>query len=505
MRNRNAFDRLFAYFRQVGPPTTQDLVAGVTVAVVALPLAIAFGLASGATAAAGLYAAIFGGFFASFFGGSRVNITGPTGAMAVVLMDITARHGLEGMMLAGLMAGIMQIALGYAKAGRLIKFLPHCLIVGFTSGIAVVIFQSQIGTFLLAPVVGLAAGGAMMLARLLWPKSPAALIGLFAGIVANALIGGPTVEGVPRTLPVPGLIWPSFDMFTASFGAAVTICLLGSIEGLLSATVADNMMGTRHNSNKELIGQGVGNLVSAMFGGVPVTGAVARTGVAVRSGARTPWTGMIHSVILLLVVLFLAPLAKYVPLSALAGILMVTAIWMVEWEGIKLIPKAPAHYRAVLLVTLALTVLADLTIAVGIGFGLAMLLFTLRLTKQPLKEPDLIISDQGRPIHAENVVIHAVNGPLFFGVAEDLLERFEACPQKDVLVLDMRRVPLIDATGAIMLHKLATRLKSSGGRLVVFGLDNEAKALLRALSTQDGKDPYIVIDRAEELVPAIAS
>jgi len=501
----SAFGRLVAYFRHVGPPTFQDLIAGVTVAVVALPLAIAFGLTSGATAAAGLYAAIFGGFFASLFGGSRVNITGPTGAMAVVLMEITARHGIEGMLLAGFIAGLMQIVLGWLKAGRLIKFLPHCLIVGFTSGIAIVIFQSQIASFLLAPLVGLAAGGAMMIAKLLWPKSPAALIGLFAGIAANFVVGGPTVEGVPRTLPAPGLVWPTLEMLQASFGAAVTICLLGSIEGLLSATVADSMMGTRHDANRELIGQGVGNLMSSLFGGVPVTGAVARTGVAVRSGARSPWTGMIHSIVLLLVVVALAPLAKYVPLSALAGILMVTAVWMVEWEGIKLIPRAPAHYRAVLLVTMVLTVLTDLTIAVGVGFALATLLFTLRLAKQPLKETDLVISDHGRPVHADNVVIHAVNGPLFFGVAESILERFEASPHKDVLVLDMRRVPLIDASGAIMLHKLAARLKKGGGRLVVYGLDPEAKAMLRAFTTPEDQSAFIVVDRPEELLPALAS
>lgn len=482
----------------VGKPTKDDFVAGLTVAIVALPLAIAFGLASGATAASGLYAAIFGGFFAALLGSSKVNISGPTGAMTVVLVEITQKHGLQGMVLAGIMAGIMQIALGYVKAGRLVKFLPHCLIAGFTSGIAVVIFRGQLPSFSGAPAVGLATILTMIAVGRFWRNGPGALLGLLAGVATNLVAGGPTVQGVPQTLPAAQLPITDLATLSSAFSAAVTICILGSIEGLLSATVADSTLGTRHNSNKELIGQGIGNLMSALFGGVPITGAVARTGVAVRSGAKTAWTGMIHSLILLLVVLVFAPFSKYIPLASLAGILMVTSFRMVEWESLKLIPKAPRHYTSVLVTTMALTIFTDLTFAVGVGFTLATLLFTLRLTRHPFESPNITLSENT----AEFVSVQTLNGPLFFGVTQTILETLEQTG-KHILVLDMRKVPLVDATGALMLQKLDHTLRQQGGGLIVYGLDERAEETLHRLDERD-VPKYAVVKPADEVDLAIS-
>ncbi len=483
----------------IGKPTLQDVTAGITVAVVALPLALAFGIASGATAAAGIYAAIFGGLAAAIFGGSKVNISGPTGAMSVVLIEVTARHGLEGMVIAGVIAGLLQIGLGLLRAGRLIKYLPHCLIAGFTTGIAVVIFMGQVSTFSHAPLVGAVTAAVMIAVKRLWPNGPAALAGLLAGVTTNAFVAGPTVSGIPQSLPHVQLPLADAGTIVSLVGAGVTICLLGSIEGLLSATVADNMVkGRRHNSDKELVGQGVGNLASALVGGVPITGAIARTSVAVKSGARTPWTAIIHSLILMAVVLAFAPLAQAVPLAALAAVLMVTSVYMVEWESVKLVPSAPAHYTVVFVVTLLLTVLADLTIAVVVGFAVATILFALRISREPLKPSSLALPET----LAAQASVHTLSGPLFFGVAEHLLEQLERS-ERDILILDMRHVSLTDATGALMLQRLHSTLKEKGRTLIVYGLPQESCQTLQRLS--EGREiPYILMCAESELPDHVA-
>lgn len=485
---------------EIGKPTLQDVTAGITVAVVALPLALAFGLASGATAAAGLYAAIFGGLVAALFGGSKVNISGPTGAMSVVLIEVTSRHGLEGMIIAGIMAGLMQIGLGLMRAGRLIKYLPHCLIAGFTTGIAVVIFLGQVPTFTHAPVVGGVTAVVMVLVKRLWPNGPAALAGLLAGIGTNALVTGPTVSGVPQSLPHVHVPFVEPAALLSLFGAAVTICLLGSIEGLLSATVADGMKKEgRHNSDKELVGQGVGNIASAIVGGVPITGAIARTSVAVKSGAQTRWTAIIHSLILLAVVLAFAPLARFVPLASLAAVLMVTAGHMIEWKSIKVVPSAPPHYTIVFALTLILTVLADLTIAVVVGFSVATVLFAIRLTREPLGPSSLALPD---PL-AQQSSVHTLSGPLFFGVAEQLMEQLETS-DREILILDMRTVSMIDATGAIMLQRLHQSLREKGRTLIVYGLPQTCVTTLQRLNEETHEPPYILMCAEAELPDHVA-
>ena len=483
----------------ISKPTLADVTAGLTVAIVALPLALAFGLASGATAKAGLYAAIAGGIVAALFGGSKVNISGPTGAMSVVLIDVAARHGFEGMLAAGALAGLMQIGLGIARAGGLIKYLPHCLIVGFTAGIAVIIFTGQIATFREAPLVGLATAAVMVGVKTLWPNGPAALIGLLAGVGVNAFVGGPTVTGIPQSLPELQFSFLNPATMLSVTGAAVTICLLGSIEGLLSATVADTM-GThrRHNPDKELIGQGFGNIASALIGGVPITGAIARTSVAVKSGARTEWTSIIHALVLLAVALIFAPYAQYVPLAGLAAILMVTSVYMVEWKSLKVLPHAPPHYATVLITTLVLTVLTDLTIAVLAGFAMATVLFAFRFTREPICPCGLSLPDSV----TKQAAVHTLNGPLFFGVAERLFEHLDEGDQPYV-ILDMRNVPMIDATGAFMLERLHTSLKRHGRTLIVCGLTARCREVIERLNGGEPL-PYIVLNTESEIPQFLA-
>ncbi len=481
---------------KIGRPTREDLIAGATVAIVALPLAIAFALASGAPPAAGLYSAIFGGFFAALFGGSKVNVSGPTGAMAVILVEIVREHGLTGMALAGLLAGFVQIAAGYLGAGRVVRMLPHSVIAGLTAGIAVIIFRGQVAPFLEAPVVGLVTLAVALPALRLGPKFPWALAGLMAGVGVNLIIGGPTVTGVPQGLPSPALSVPTWEMLLSVTGPALVVALLGSIEALLSAAVADGMIGARHDPDKELVGQGVGNVVTALVGGLPITGAFARTATAVRSGARSPWAAMIHSVILLAVVLALAPLARYIPVASLSAILMVVCVRMVEWEALRWLPRAPLHYSAVLLVTLALTIAADLTLAVVVGFTLATYLFVLDLARRPLKQGDAPLPSEA----LEHATVHVLNGPLFFGVATALQE-YLLKSDRHLVILDMHRVSVIDATGARALEEMGQLLRSRGGQLILWRLDPELEDPLARLSLHG--EPSYVVARTIQAVEAI--
>src|SRR5690606_14749537 len=296
------------------------------------------------------------------------------GAMTVVLVDIVNRHGVEGMLAAGAMAGVMQIALGFLRLGNFVKFLPHAVIAGFTNGIAVLIFLSQVEDAWQEPIVA-AATAAGMLAALRWFRRtiPPAIWGLLAGVLLDeVLIHTPHIVGeLPTGLPQVALPWPDASLWGELLKPAVTICLLGSIEALLSAEVADVMTGQRHDGNRELIGQGIGNLVAAVVGGVPVTGAIARTAVNAKSGARTRLSGMLHAVFLFILVYVLAPLAARIPLASLAAILMVTAVRMADWEGLRLVPRARWTYGATLILTLVMTVVQDLTLAVAAGLVLA--------------------------------------------------------------------------------------------------------------------------------------
>lgn len=456
-----------------------DVLAGFTVALVALPLALAFGIASGAGPAAGLYSAIFAGFFTSLLGGSQLNVSGPTGAMTVVLVAIIQRHGVEGMMVAGAMAGLMQLALGLLRLGNFVKYLPHAVIAGFTNGIAGLIFLSQVEAAWREPIVA-AATAAGMLAALRWFRRtiPPAIWGLLAGILVNELlVHTPYVVGqLPSGLPRIALPWADVGMLGELLMPALTICLLGSIEALLSAEVADVMTGQRHNGNRELIGQGVGNLVAALVGGVPVTGAIARTAVNVKSGARTRLAGMLHAVFLFILVYVFGPWAARIPLASLAAILMITAVRMADLEGLRLIPRARWTYGVTLLATLVLTVVQDLTIAVAAGVALAMAFAVVELANPQVRTGAMQAvmgwADRGRLGSLSvpsDVQVVAVEGPLLFVSVERLRERLLGMSAR-VLVLDFTGVSSVDESGALMLGRLAAELSREGRLLYIGGI-----------------------------------
>ena len=485
-----------------------NLIAGVIVGIVALPLAMAFAIASGAKPEQGLYTAIVAGLLTSLFGGSRLQIAGPTGAFIVILSGITAQYGIEGLQVATLMAGIMLLLMGLARLGGVIRFIPDPVIVGFTSGIAVIIFVGQWKDFLgLQPMEGAdhfheklwqmvlafphlhletALLGCATLAVLLvspryFKRIPAPLVAMiFAAVVQGffdfegvATIGS-AFGGIPQSLPhfAPPSLTLS-DMLNL-IGPAFTIALLGAIESLLSAVVADGMAGTRHDSNQELIGQGIANIFSPLFGGFASTGAIARTATSIRNGATGPLAGIAHVVTLVAIVLLLAPLAVHIPLCGLAAILFVVAYNMSEMHRFThMVRTAPKPDIAVLLITFALTVFGDLVIAVNIGVLLAALLFMKRMSEavsiemqshESLREE---VADGNFSLHP-GTVVYLMEGPFFFGAAERLestLERVHS--HADTLVLRLGQVPFIDATGMQSLWDLLDVCKKNGTRLVL--------------------------------------
>lgn len=473
-----------------------DVIGGVNVAIVALPLALAFGIASGAGAAAGLYAAIFAGFITSLFGGSSVQVSGPTGAMTVVLVTVVSRHGINTMLLAGFLAGLMQLALGLSRAGGFVRYLPQSVIAGFTNGIAVLIFLSQWNYAMGAPIITVATILGIVVALRFAKGIPASLFGLAIGILVNEFFVNTAemVSSVPTTLPTLALpIW-SPEVFASAIGPAITICLLGSIKSLLSATVGDAMTGQKHNGNRELVAQGLGNMVASMVGGVPVTGALSRTALNAKSGARTRLAGLLHASILLLVVLAFGGWAERIPLAVLAGILMVTSVQMMEWGSFVLIPRAPWAYTLKLLVTLALIIYADLIIAVASGFLLAVIFFFIEMSRSQFRQSRTARRWQSDPpvsTHPD-VTVFTLNGPLFFGMATRLAERLRSMPNARVLVLDLSNVPVVDASGGLMLERLAKELRKRGQSLFIVGLAREPFRVLARLGLFNYLDRYYV-------------
>lgn len=450
---------------------------GLTVAIVALPLALAFGIASGAGPAAGLYAAIFAGFATSLFGGSEVQVSGPTGAMTVVLVHIISRHGVEGMALAGAMAGLMQLLFAALRLGRLVKFLPHAVMSGFTNGIAVLIFLSQVELALQSPIITAVTTVFILLALRYARRSiPASLYGLAAGVAVNELfVHTPHVVGhIPSALPKLSFPVAALADVGSLIMPAITIFLLGSIEALLSAEIADVMTGKRHNSNRELFGQGIGNLVSALVGGVPVTGAIARTAVNVKSGARTRLSGMLHSVILFIIVMVFGRWAERIPLAALAAILMVTSVRMADLQGFELLRRARWTYGATFLATMILTVVQDLTIAVAVGVLLASVFAFAELASSRIKPGGWGLQGargEAGPVSSDVYVV-ALRGPVMFVTVEKLWGDLQQMPPASakILVLDFSLVSAVDESGAMMIQRLAERLRSQGKSLYIAGL-----------------------------------
>ena len=484
----------------------RDLLPGITVAIVALPLAIGFGIASGVTPTQGLWTAIIGGFLISAFGGSRVQIGGPTGAFVPIIAGIVAAQGYAGLAVATLMAGLMLIAMGALRLGGLIKYIPYPVIAGFTSGIAVIIFVGQLRDLLglrvmfpvnvsqqlgvlvshvnqtqwQALVVGLATIAAMVFWPRRWRAVPPAILALIGlTIVARKLAFpietiGSRFGGIPQGFPGLHIPVVSFARVQALMLPAFTIAILGAIESLLSAMVADGMIGCRHDSNRELVGQGLANLVSPLCGGIAATGAIARTATSVRSGGRTPVAGMVHSIALLLIVLLAAPLARFIPLATFSGVLMVVAWRMGEWHNFGVVARGPRGDFWVLLVTFALTVAFGLTVAVGLGLLIAAALFVRQMeavTQIHLVTPESDLEVGGESVRGKDipqgVLVYRFEGPLFFGVAEKLeaaLERSSATPP--VVIFRMRNVPVIDATGLRILNLVREKFHRRGTRMV---------------------------------------
>lgn len=483
----------------------RNLVAGVIVGVVALPLAMAFAIASGVKPEQGIYTAIVGGLLVSLFGGSRLQIAGPTGAFIVILAGVTAKYGVDGLQLATMMAGIILFLLGISRLGALIKFIPDPVILGFTAGIGVIIWVSQWKDFFGLPAVqgehfhqklwhllqalpelhlATTLLALLSLALLLWvPKIPALKrlpAPLVAMVLATALQSlfqfqgvatiGSAFGGIPQGLPTLQLPEISLPRILDLIGPAFAIAMLGAIESLLSAVVADGMAGTRHDSNQELIGQGIANLATPLFGGFAATGAIARTATNIRNGGSSPLAGITHAVVLVLIILFLAPLAANIPLCALAAILFVVAYNMSELHHFKrMVQRAPRADVAILLCTFVLTVFSDLVIAVNIGVILAMLHFLRRMASsvevQQVVGEDLEneLRGKGRGHLPAGVLIYTIEGPLFFGAAETF-ERALAQTHSDprLLIIRLKHVPFMDITGLQTLEEVIGQLHKRG-------------------------------------------
>ena len=505
-----------------------DLMAGIIVGIVALPLAIAFGIASGVTPEKGIITAIVAGFIISFLGGSKVQIGGPTGAFIVIIYGIIQEYGIEGLMVATMMAGIILVLLGIFKLGTIIKFIPYPIIIGFTSGIAVTIFTTQIadifglnfngekvpgdfiGKWILYfhhfdtvnwwnVVVSVASIFIIAITPKFSKKIPVSLVDIVLVTVAVHLMkmyGGiqciDTIGdrfSIKAQLPeaaVPSLDWEAIKNL---FPVAITIAVLGAIESLLSAAVADGVIGDRHDSNTELIAQGIANFVSPIFGGIPATGAIARTMTNINNGGKSPVAGIVHAVVLLLILLFLMPLAQYIPMACLAGVLVIVSYNMSGWRVFKGLLKNPKSDVTVLLITFFLTVIFDLTVAIEVGLVIACVLFMKRVMEttqisvitdeiDPNKESDLEVHEE-HLIVPEGVEVYEINGPYFFGIAtkfEEIMARLGDRPK--IRIIRMRKVPFIDSTG---IHNLTTLCKMSQKEnihIILSGVNDQVHAVL---------------------------
>ncbi|MGB9330674.1 MAG: SulP family inorganic anion transporter [Steroidobacteraceae bacterium] len=507
-----------------------DLVAGLTVSIVALPLAMALAIASGTTPEKGLYTAIVAGFLISLLGGSRVQIGGPTAAFVPVVFNVIDKFGYGGLILCTLLAGIMLIAAGVLRIGTLLKYIPQPVITGFTSGIAVSIFSSQIKDLLglhmdkvpadffarwsayfanlpsLSGVtVALAAASLVLIVTLrrVRPNWPGFLIAVVAGALLVVTIHLPVATigtrfgGIPATWPHFSFPHIPFERTRDLFPSSFTIAFLAGVESLLSAVVADGLIGGRHRSNCELVAQGIANIASALFGGLPATGAIARTATNIRSGARSPVAGMAHALFLLLFAMTLAPLMSYVPLAVLAAVLVMVAWYMAEVESFRHLMHGPLGDRMVLLVTFGLTVVFDLTVAIEVGIVLAAFLFMHSMSEVVAVESriSLVEEDEDDFAHApqadqraqlpQGVEAFQISGPLFFAVAnrlDDVLNQFTTTPR--VFILRMRLVPLIDVSGVRALRQMIERCRRNGTRVILSGLRRQPSEILAQMGLQ---------------------
>ena len=534
---------------------TADLIAGVIVGIIALPLAIAFGIASGVSPQQGLITAVVAGFLVSFFGGSHFLIGGPTGAFIVIVYGIVAQYGISGLIVATVLAGIILVLMGAFKLGSIIKFIPYPIVVGFTSGIAVVIFSTQVKDFLGLTIENLPSEfipqwGAYfthlatfrlhefllslgcLLVIIFWPKVtnkvPGSLIAIILGTAASILLTkfgvaefatiGSKFPELANGIEVPKPVVPhiTWDTVQNMFQPAFTIALLCAIESLLAAMVADGVTGKRHNSNTELIGQGIANIITPFFGGIPATGALARTMANINNGGKSPVAGLVHAVVLLLIFLFLMPYAVYIPLGCLAAILVMVAYNMSEWRTFKYLLKGNKTDVSVLLITFFLTVIIDLTVAIEVGLVLAIILFVKRISETstirvlegdtvPGTENDekAMLADTEHLDVAPEVEIYEIDGPFFFGLASKLDEIDHGMRKQNlkVRIIRMRKVPFMDSTGLNNLRSLWKRSKKDGVQIILSGVNDNVLAYLNKVGfAQELGKEYIF----PHIIPAVA-
>lgn len=534
-----------------------DLMAGIIVGIVALPLAIAFAIASGVPPEKGIITAIIAGFIVSIFGGTKVQIGGPTGAFIIIIYGIIQDYGTSGLIAATLIAGFLLIAMGVFRLGTIIKFIPYPIIVGFTSGIAVTIFTTQIGDALglnfggetvpadfiskwilyfkniqtIDPwntMVSLASIGLILITPRFSKKIPGSLIAIivmtgiaylittYLGVTSISTIGDRfSIQSQIPTMEMPSLSWVAIKNL---FPVAIVIAVLGAIESLLSATVADGVTGDKHNSNTELIAQGMANVVAPLFGGIPATGAIARTMTNINNGGKTPIAGIIHAIVLLLILLFFMPLAQYIPMSCLAGVLIIVAYNMSEWRTFKALLKNPKADVVVLVVTFLLTVIFDLVVAIQMGLVVAAIMFMKRVADSTsisvARENINLTEDLGPEFKDENIVIpkgievYEIDGPYFFGIANKFEEQMVHIGDRpNVRIFRMRKVPFIDSTG---IHNLSTLCRTSIGEgitIVLSGVNPKVHDTLKKAGFYEilGRENicsniYIAMERAKEII-----
>ena len=540
---------------------SSDLIAGLIVGIIALPLAIAFGIASGVTPQQGLITAIVAGFLISFFGGSDFLIGGPTGAFIVIVAGIVAQYGMQGLIIATIMAGVFLVVMGICKMGVIFKFIPYPIVVGFTSGIALTIFSTQMKDFFGLPLdlqvpagfipqwgcyfqnigninwVEFAMSMLCLVICFSWgkvtKKVPGSLIALIIGTLISVLLSkfagielatiGSKFPELANGLPMPTPVAPKFDYETIKglVSPAFTIAILCAIESLLAAMVADGATGKQHHANTELIGQGIANIVTPLFGGIPATGALARTMASINNGGKSPVTGLVHAVVLLLIYLFLMPYAVYIPLSCLAAILVQVAYNMSEWKTFKYLLRGDKSDVAVLLITFFLTVIVDLTVAIEVGVLMAIVLFVRRVMETShinvLGGDKIAATEDDEAAAMENtdrldipagVEVYEIDGPFFFGLASrfEELEKMKKSGTK-VRIIRMRKVPFIDSTGVNNLRNLCERTRKRGVTVILSGVTDKVLASLQkfGVDKEIGSEnifPHIVpaLNKAKELV-----
>lgn len=515
-----------------------DLMAGIIVGIVALPLAIAFGIASGVSPEKGLITAIIGGFIVSFLGGSSVQIGGPTGAFIVIVYGIIQKFGVEGLIIATFLAGVMLVLMGVFRLGTVIKFIPYPIIVGFTSGIALTIFTTQMkdlfgltidkmpGDFISKWIayaqnitslswwslfIGLLSIALIIYSPKISKKIPGSLIAIIVLTIAVYImrnyLGINDIKTIGdhftinASLPQPEAISINMETINMLLPSAFTIALLGAIESLLSATVADGVTGDKHHSNTELIAQGAANIVVPIFGGIPVTGAIARTMTNINNGGRTPIAGIIHAIVLLLILLFLGPLTKHIPMACLAGVLIIVSYNMSEWRTFRSLLKNPKSDVIVLLVTFFLTVIFDLTIAIEVGLLLAMLLFLRRITevtRVSVVKEKIDLSNEGEFVHDNGILsipkdteVYEIDGPFFFGVANKFDECMKQMGDKPrVRIIRMRKVPFMDSTGLHNLESLCRLSEKENIQIILSGVNENVRTVL----IKNGMDQKIGVE-----------